>query len=120
MAKRLLESFEKAEKSRDEEVILENLKILRKITCIAKNELILQEIVLSKVMDYLDLYLEFNFMKRDQIENEIFWIYINLTTLSDKKNNSFDFSGLIVRVLKKLASICDITKIEMVIFYLEI
>ena len=117
MTSRLLENFEKAEKSGDENTVFENLKILRKITCIPKTEPILHEILLSKIMNYLDFYFDLNFVQKDQMENEILWIYINLTTLPQKINNLFDFSGLIAKLLKKMASTREENKLEMVFYY---
>ena len=114
MTKRLLENFEKAEKSGEENAVFENLKILRKITCIPKTEPILQEILLSKIMNYLDVYFDLNFVQQDKIENEILWIYINLTTLPQKTNNIFDFSCLIDKILQKMAKTRDEGKMEMV------
>ena len=68
-------------------------------------------------MNYLDIYFDCNFAEKNKIENEILWVYINLTTLSQKKNTLLDFSYIISKIIKRLASANDQTKIEMVIFY---
>jgi len=111
---RLLEILEKAENLADENKILENLKIIRKLTCIPKNELVLQEIVLSKVMEYLFKYLDCNFREQNKIENEILWIYINLTSLSQSTNTLLDFTSIISKIMSRLTTNCDQNKIEMV------
>lgn len=113
-----MQSFERAEKSGDENKIIDVLKILRKITCIPKIEIVFQEIVLSKVMTYLDMYLDYGFVAQDLIQKEILWIYINLTSLSQKKNTLLDFSSIISKIMSKLThTTSDQSKIEMVNLY---
>ena len=65
-------------------------------------------------MNFLDVYFDLNFVQQDKIENEILWIYINLTTLPQKTNNIFDFSGFINKILLKMAKTRDEGKLEMV------
>lgn len=92
------------------------LIVLRKVTCLDKEAIILKQILKDdSVMKWLESEILNNY--DEEIRCEVLWILINLTT-GQKDVIIYDFTGLVLGLLERMERIYSVKEMNNVIFLL--